>query len=66
MKNKTYIPGCIIQIKQLDLVTILLEISFHVGEGVEKQSTKGWKEEKEQSKREGEKSSFPKKEKGNK
>lgn len=30
-RNKTYIPGCIIQIKQLDLVTILLEISFHVG-----------------------------------
>lgn len=67
-KNKTYIPGCIIQIKQLDLVTILLEISIHVGEGegVDKQSTKGWKAEKEQSEREGEKSSFPKKEKVNK
>lgn len=31
------------------------------GAGVDKQSTKGWKEEKEQSEREGEKSSFPKK-----
>lgn len=30
MKTKTYIPRCIIQIKQLDLVTILLEISLYV------------------------------------
>lgn len=51
-KNKTYIPGCIIQIKQLDLVTILLEISFHVGGGgrggLINRAPKGWKEEKEQ------------------
>lgn len=42
VENKTYIPRCIIQIKQLDLVTILLEISLCGW--VEKQSTKGWRE----------------------
>lgn len=30
-EKKTYIPRCIIHIKQLDLVTILLEISLYVG-----------------------------------